>query len=187
MDCFAISARRILCVSKFVVMEIICREPQRPDGGALHRLVGENRGLDVNSAYLYCLLAEHFRGTCVVAEYDETLCGFVSAYRLPHANDRLFIWQVGVSPAVRGKGIAFSMLNTLEQRPFFKDISEIQMTITPSNKASQALFHKWAEHLNSTLIQEPYLTEHDLGIHHEPEDLYRIFRVHSSNNSRKQS
>ncbi len=155
-------------------MDIACRTPTRPDGGALHRLVLESRGLDLNSAYLYFLLADHFRDTCVVALHNDSIRGFVSAYRLPGASDILFIWQVGVCPALRGRGVAFTMLQTLEQRPFFKAIRELQMTITPSNHASTALFRKWAAHLGAELTNEPYLTAADLGNGHEPERLYRI-------------
>ena len=155
-------------------MTITYRPPSKADGKSIHQLVRDSKTLDLNSAYLYFLLADHFRDTCVVAERDGRLIGFVSAYRLPARPDTLFVWQIGVDAGARGQGVASAMLRAYEQRPFFRGIRRIELTISPSNKASQALFQRWAERLGTTLDTQPYLTEDDLGASHEPEPLYSM-------------
>ena len=77
-------------------MTIHFREPRLEDGGRIHRLIERAGTLDLNSAYLYFLLADHFRSTCAIAEDGENLVGFVTAYRLPDNPDSLFVWQIGV-------------------------------------------------------------------------------------------
>jgi len=155
-------------------MSITYRPPSKSDGKSIHQLVRDSKTLDINSAYLYFLLADHFHDTCVVAERNGQIVGFVSAYRLPSRPQTLFIWQIGVAISTRGQGVASRMLQELEKRPFFEDVDEIQLTISPSNQASQALFHKWARRLDTTLNARPYLTEADLGNEHEPELLYSM-------------
>jgi len=155
-------------------MTITYRPPSLKDGKSIHQLVRDSGVLDVNSAYLYFLLSDHFRETCVVAESNGQLLGFTTAYRLPEDPSVLFVWQIGVSPAAQGQGVASAMLKTLEERDFFGAIREIQLTISPSNTASQALFKRWAQRLGTEITVREYLTEDDLGNGHEPELLYSM-------------
>ncbi|MGD9499837.1 diaminobutyrate acetyltransferase [Halothiobacillus sp.] len=159
-------------------MTLDYREPRLDDGARIHRMVLEAGTLDVNSAYLYFLLSDHFRDTCVIAESDSVPCGFLTAYRLPRAPDTLFIWQVAVHPDWRGRGVASGLLDALTQRAWFGDIRRIELTISPDNAASQALFRRWAARLERPLSVSPYLSSdmlnsgQDTG--HQPEDLYSI-------------
>lgn len=155
-------------------MTIHFREPRLEDGGRIHRLIQRAGTLDLNSAYLYFLLADHFRSTCVIAEKGEDLVGFVTAYRLPDNPDTLFVWQIGVDASARGQGVASRLLKTLEERDWFGDIKRIELTIAPDNPASKALFTRWAEKLGRSIRSEPYLSSELLGDGHQPEDLYVI-------------
>lgn len=155
-------------------MNIHYRPPSLEDGKSIHQLVLDSGVLDVNSAYLYFLLADHFGETCMVAESDDRLLGFVTAYRLPKDPAVLFVWQIGVSSEARGQGVASGLLEALQNQPFFDQIREIQLTISPSNKASQALFRKWADKLGTPIETRDYLTERHLGDAHEPELLYTM-------------
>jgi L-2,4-diaminobutyric acid acetyltransferase len=65
------------------VMETVSvrlRKPQPKDGASMWALVRDSRTLDLNSAYLYLLLSEHFANTCVIAENEQGIIGFVSAF-----------------------------------------------------------------------------------------------------------
>ena len=159
-------------------MTITFRPPSKDDGKSIHQLIRDSKTLDLNSAYLYFLLADHFRDTCVVAEEAGKLIGFASAYRLPRAPNTLFVWQIGVDGSARGKGIASRMLQDLETRPWFGEIEQIQLTISPSNSASRALFEKWAKSLGTSIETETYLTEADLGEGHEAEPLLTMNLKH---------
>jgi L-2,4-diaminobutyric acid acetyltransferase len=152
------------------------RAPSLGDGVAVSRLVRRCRPLDVNSHYLYLLLCHHFAQTCAVAEGDGEVLGFVSAYRPPQQLDTLFVWQVAVAPEGRGRGLASRLLDEVLQRPGCADLRFVEATISPSNAASQALFHSLARRLNTECRVSPLFTaECFSGIEaHEPEELYRI-------------
>jgi L-2,4-diaminobutyric acid acetyltransferase len=155
-------------------MNIIIRPPCLKDGAAITRLVKESQTLDVNSSYLYFLLAEHFSQTCAVAEVDGELVGFVTAYRLPKDSSKLFVWQVAVDSSMRGQGLAMSLLQDLTRRDWFGEIDQVLCTISPSNKASNALFAKLASAFKTQVHIEPFLTEAHLGGGHEDEPLVII-------------
>ncbi|HZJ81490.1 MAG TPA: diaminobutyrate acetyltransferase [Guyparkeria sp.] len=155
-------------------MAIRFREPRLEDGARVHQLVKRAGTLDLNSAYLYFLLADHFRSTCALAENGQDLVGFVTAYRLPDNPDTLFVWQIGVDASARGQGVASGLLETLQGRDWFGDIKRIELTISPDNPASKALFTRWAEKLGRSIRHEPYLSSELLGDDHQPEDLYVI-------------
>lgn len=150
-------------------MKLNIRPPSLNDGAAIARLVSQSKTLDVNSTYLYFLLADHFASTCAVAELGDEVVGFVTAYRLPDQPDVLFVWQIAIAANMQGKGLALALLESLTQRNWFADIKAVQCTISPSNEPSNALFAKWARHLGAQLCVEPYLTTQQLGAGHEAE------------------
>ncbi|WP_322630080.1 diaminobutyrate acetyltransferase [Halothiobacillus sp.] len=155
-------------------MTIAYREPCLSDGARIHQMVLRAGTLDVNSAYLYFLLADQFHATCALAESDTELVGFLTGYRLPDAPDTLFVWQIAVDPNMRGRGVASGLLHALETRPWFAEIKRIELTISPDNPASRALFARWADSLNKPIHQKPYLSTELLGDGHQPEDTYWI-------------
>ena len=109
-----------------------------------------------NSAYLYLLLCRDFADTCLVAERDGKLVGFVSAYRLPSDPTVLFVWQVGVAVSARREGLALGMLRRLVRKfTQFSNSSDsirfVEATVSPSNVASRHLFESLARGLDSQL------------------------------------
>ncbi|MGA7802718.1 MAG: diaminobutyrate acetyltransferase [Gammaproteobacteria bacterium] len=151
------------------------RKSTLQDGPGVWSLVKNSGVLDVNSSYCYLLLCQDFADTCVVAEMDGKLVGFVTAYRPPTRNDVLFVWQIGVDGAARGRGVASTLLDTLLSLDACRDISYIETTISPSNGPSRALFQSLARRL------EVEIAEHDGFAKelfpeggHEPEHLFRL-------------
>jgi diaminobutyrate acetyltransferase len=140
------------------------------DGPLLHQLVVEGGGLDVNSPYAYVLGARFFGGTSVVAEGPEGPVGFVLALRPPDRPETLFVWQVGVAPAGRGRGLGLTMLRWLvdEVCP-----THLEATVTPSNTASRRLFAALARDLDAGLEVDRWVDGDQLA-GAEPEDLHRI-------------
>lgn len=134
--------------------------------------------LDVNSVYAYLLVGEHYSQTSVVAEVGDQLAGFISAYCPPSKPETVFVWQVGVAEAGRGKGLATRMLYEILNRPACEDVRYLDTTVGPSNEASMALFRGFARKLD-TLCEEEELFGSELfgsddGEPHEPEILFRI-------------
>jgi L-2,4-diaminobutyric acid acetyltransferase len=151
------------------------RLPKLEDGKAVHELIQRCPPLDVNSSYNYFLLCSHFRDTCVVAEANERLVGFLSAYIIPGRPETLFAWQVAVDETARGQGLAGRMLSHVLERPFCADVSTLETTISPSNLASRSVFQRYAENHQAPSSEETFLeVSHFGGEAHEEERLIRI-------------
>lgn len=139
------------------------------------RLARSTRLLDLNSPYCYLILCKHFTDTCVIAEQDREVVGFVTGYRPPTNIYTVFIWQIGVSEAARGKGLGTAMLLSLLQRNSCRNVSHLEATVTPSNVVSKRMFQSLARQLSTQLSEKRFFGSEcfpDSG--HEPEDLVRV-------------
>jgi len=152
--------------------KITFREPTVKDANSIWNLVKNNKPLDENSKYLYVLLCHEFSKTCVVAEYDSKIIGFVSAFVSPKNPDTLFVWQVAVDKNYRNKGIAKDMVT--KSLSSFNSVMYVEATVTPSNKASLKFLHNFADSYDAPFSKNPLFSSEVLGSGHEPEDLVRI-------------
>ncbi|MFT0533474.1 diaminobutyrate acetyltransferase [Castellaniella hirudinis] len=151
------------------------RPPRWADGPALHALVSQCPPLDLNSVYLYLLLAEHFPQTCILAEDEHGIVGMVSAYRPPGRDDVLFVWQVAVQARARGQGLGGRMLRRLLARPPLRAVRWVETTVGPGNHASRRLFARLADRLAAPLTESPLFEAALFGADaHEAEPLLRI-------------
>lgn len=151
------------------------RQPVPEDGPRITRLIAECPPLDGNSAYCNLLQCSDFAGTCVVAECDGDLVGWISAYRPPAQPERLFVWQVAVAARGRGIGLAARMLDSLLTRPEVHGVSELVTTITQDNAASWALFEAFARRHGARIERSPrFEREAHFGGAHDTEWQARI-------------
>lgn len=135
------------------------RKPMAKDGAEIWKLVRACRPLDENSMYCNMLQCDHFADTCVVAELAGEVVGWVSAYVMPNEPDTLFVWQVAVSGAARGRGLGAVMLQSILNRPPCESVARVQTTITADNEASWALFRKFARLRGADINVEAYYTQ----------------------------
>ncbi|WP_416148319.1 diaminobutyrate acetyltransferase [Salipaludibacillus sp. HK11] len=162
-----------------VTIPVTLRKPKIEDGGNVWRLIKNTEVLDLNSAYYYLILCKYFQNTCVVAESDQRVVGFVSAFVHPDNPNVLFVWQVAIDESQKGKGIASSLLEELINREECSNINIIEMTISPSNKASRGLFEKLAKKLETKMIEtEAISPEIFPNENHESEQTYQIGPFH---------
>ncbi|TVR42105.1 MAG: diaminobutyrate acetyltransferase [Planctomycetota bacterium] len=148
------------------------RAPTISDGPALHSLIAACPPLDVNSAYAYHLIGWHHSDTSIAAEDDEGLVGAVTAYRHPKHPQTLFVWQVAVHERGRGQGLAVRMMESLLAR--LPEITRLETTIGPSNRASHALFTRLADNFESQIHCEALIPAEACGLGHEAEDLVSV-------------
>jgi len=156
------------------------RHPCVEDGARVHALIAACPPLDTNSLYCNLLQCSHFAEWALLAEVsgapqDALPAGFISAYRV--RPDTLFVWQVAVADAARGKGLASAMLAALTareaQRP--EGLRTIETTITPDNAASWGLFRRLATRLAAGTEELPCFDRHQhFAGSHESELLLRI-------------
>jgi L-2,4-diaminobutyric acid acetyltransferase len=151
------------------------RPPLLADGKAVHELIKRCPPLDVNSSYNYFLLCSHFRDTCAVAEANDRIVGFLSAYLIPARPQTLFVWQVAVDEAARGIGLAGRMLEQVTTRPVCAGVTTLETTISPSNRSSRRVFERFAEKHQAPSCEETFLEAGHFGAEaHEEERLIRI-------------
>ncbi|MHC5652417.1 diaminobutyrate acetyltransferase [Stappia sp.] len=138
--------------------DITLRKPRAEDGAAIWRLIGSCAPLDENSMYCNLLQCDHFADTCVLAERasDGEVLGWVSGYLLPDDPETLFIWQVAVSDAAKGKGLAKRLLAEALDRDACSDVRRMKTTITADNAASWGLFTSFARRQGGVLDREPH-------------------------------
>lgn len=140
---------------------ITYRKPTKNDGAAVWRLIADSGKLDENSMYCNLLQCDHFADTCILAEMDGEIVGWISGYLQPGDRETLFIWQVAVSETARGRGIAKSMLRNLAMRRECRNVSRLGTTITKDNDASWALFRSFAKSSGAVLTHEPHFKSQD--------------------------
>lgn len=139
----------------------ILRKPEGEDGSAVWGLVRECKPLDENSMYCNLIQCDHFSDTCVVAELDGDVVGWVSGHVVPGEPDTVFVWQVAVSEKARGLGLGTRMLSKLMARDACKNVTKLKTTITKDNDASWALFRRFAEKRGGTLSSQAHFKKDD--------------------------
>lgn len=155
------------------------------DGAKMWKLVRQCGVLDVNSCYAYLLFCRDFSATTLVADADEGLLGFVTAYIPPPRPEAVFVWQIGTAPAARRKGVGKALLRALLRCDACKDVRFLEATVTPSNTASARLFQSIADEFGADFNVGPGFAASDFDpadgdapdeevASHEPEDLVRI-------------
>ena len=140
---------------------VIFREPVDTDGAAVWELIRDSKPLDENSMYCNLIQCDHFAETCVVAELDDEIVGWISAYIKPSEPETVFVWQVAVSEKARGMGVGSRMLAELLGREACRDVTTLQTTITRSNKASWALFSRFCDRVDGDMDHEPHFTREE--------------------------
>ncbi|WP_235952584.1 diaminobutyrate acetyltransferase [Alterinioella nitratireducens] len=133
----------------------LLRKPESEDGAAIWELVRDCKPLDENSMYCNLVQADHFADTCVVAELDGEIVGWISGHMIPD-QDELFVWQVAVSPKARGLGLGKTMLLDLTRRDVCDGATHLKTTITKDNAASWGLFRGFARAIGGELSDTPH-------------------------------
>ncbi|MDK2820837.1 MAG: L-2,4-diaminobutyric acid acetyltransferase [Clostridia bacterium] len=121
------------------------------------------------------MLCKYFPDTCVVAETEGKIVGFVSAFCPPDKPDVIFVWQVAVDESQRGKGLGTALLKELLRRTACAKVHYLETTITPSNIPSRSLFTGLARDLDVNCdVSECFSEDLFPGEKHEAELMYRI-------------
>lgn len=145
--------------------------PTTADGAVMWEIVSASPFLDVNSRYAYALWCRDFAATSIVARLDDRVVGFVTGYVRPEQPDTLFVWQVAVDEAARGKRAASTMLDDLVARV---GVPYLETTVTDDNAASLAMFAGLAKRTGTSMERTEQFGETELGTEHDPEYFYRI-------------
>lgn len=144
------------------------------DGAAIWRMIGEAGTLELNSAYFYLVFATDFGDTCLVAESEGKVVGAIVGYRPPREPEAAFVWQIGVAPSMRGRGLGKTMLMRWLELPGVSNARWMTATISDDNEASRRLFESAARELGVGCDVLPHFTEELFPADHPAEPIYRI-------------
>jgi len=162
-------------MSQASTSEVQLRAPNTEDGQRVWQLIKACPPLECNTEYAYLLLCTHFKGTCAIAELEGELVGCVLGYTLPERPEVIFVWQVGVAEAGRGRGLGKALLKYLLLQDACREVTWLETTVSPSNTASRKLFEGLARDLKTDISEEALFSlEHFSGSEHEEERLLRI-------------
>ncbi|MET9027134.1 diaminobutyrate acetyltransferase [Nocardia sp. NPDC004168] len=153
---------------------VVLRTPRLGDGAPMWRIAKNSAVLDVNSSYAYLMWCRDFAGTSVVAESDGRVVGYVIGFVRPQAPDTVFVWQIAVDRAQRGRGIGAELLHTLLNSVAAQGVSVLETTISPDNAGSIALFTSVAAARGAEVTKRHLFDAGVFPDSHAPEDLYRI-------------
>lgn len=129
----------------------------------------------MNSSYAYLLLCDSFRDTCVVARGSGSeLAGAALCLRRPRQPDALFVWQIAVRSSARGAGLGVALLTQVMNAPACRGVRFVEAHVAPQNRASEALFQKFARLRQAPLVFEEGFAANDFPDAHAAERLVRI-------------
>ena len=121
-------------------MKIDIRKAREEDFLAVYRFVSSCPPLEKYFEHFYKIMLRYFQNTCFIAEEGGEIVGFLMGFVSPVHESTYFLWQVGVSPATRGKGVGKLLLKAAENHLKEMDIRKIEVTVDPENEPSLRLF-----------------------------------------------
>lgn len=151
--------------------EVLIRPLRTSDGAALWQLTRDSQVLDLNTSYYYLLWSRDFGNTSVLAERAGEPIGFVTGYMRPDDPKTLMIWQVAVSEAARGIGLASRLLDEVIDRTGAR---ALETTVTDDNVGSKAMFASLAKRRNAEHVVTELFTPDMYPDSHDTEYLHRI-------------
>jgi L-2,4-diaminobutyric acid acetyltransferase len=154
--------------------DLLLEAPGGDDGREMWRIARDTQVLDVNSPYSYLLWCRDFADSSVVARDGDRVCGFITGYIRPRSAVTLFVWQVAVDQAYRGRGLAKRMLDYLGDRMVAEGRHYLDATVTPDNIPSSRLFEAFARDRGCAVERRTLFTTEQFPRGHQPEVLFRI-------------
>lgn len=97
--------------------------------------------LDVHTPYTYWVLSHMFRDGCFVALAGDSPVGFATSVI---EGGRALLWQVGVLKSHQGRGISYSLIDSVATHARNRDCTKLELSISPENTRSLDAFRSFA-------------------------------------------
>lgn len=118
------------------------RKADEKDFLSVYNFVSRCKPLENYSEHFYKIMLRYFGNSCIIAEFNDEIVGFVMGFRSQVDNDKFFLWQIGVFSYHRGKEIGKMLLEKFEKVAKELGCKKIEVTVDPENIPSQKLFEK---------------------------------------------
>lgn len=119
----------------------ICSPTER-DAAEVCRFVASSPPLENHPEHFYRIMLRYFGETCLVVRCGETITGFLLGVISGTLPDTYFLWQVGVAPFLRKKGMGAKLVARAEKKAKAYGCERIRVTIDPGNTPSRKLFER---------------------------------------------
>ncbi len=106
----------------------------------LYELIGEIEGIVQHPTHFYKIMITYFGNSIPIVSLNGRIVGFLLGFVSQTDPDEFFIWQLGVSPQHRGKGIAGKIMDYTLSIATESGCRRITATVETTNKPSQLLF-----------------------------------------------
>jgi L-2,4-diaminobutyric acid acetyltransferase len=106
----------------------------------VYNFVSNCKPLENYSEHFYKIMLRYFQNTCYLAKFENKIVGFVMCLRSQVEKNKLFLWQIGVSPDYREKRIGEKLLKEVEKQAKEIGCIIVELTVDPENIASQKFF-----------------------------------------------
>jgi L-2,4-diaminobutyric acid acetyltransferase len=131
------------------VDEIVFKNPIKSDAPKMFSCLGLIPELEKNSIYMYMLFCDIFKETSMIAMEGEQVVGAAIGFLMPSDPKNYFMWQLGVLPQWRQKGLATDLVRALLKSPGLSAIDWLSCTVEADNIAIMTTFRRLAESLDT--------------------------------------
>lgn len=152
--------------------ELMIRQVQPEDAALLRELARRCPPLDVHTHYTYWVIARYFGKNSFIAEQDGRGAAYITSVE---NNDTLLIWQIGITEALRGRGLSFELIDRVVTAARQAGKS-VQVTIDRQNLPSNGAFRSYCRKKGYVLRRVGQLSLRDplLPSFAEDEEIYEI-------------
>ncbi len=120
------------------------RNCEETDVDEIRKFVKRSKPLDLHTVFAYWILFKYFDDTCFVLEEGGRIIGFVSGVISSKQPEILYLWQIGIDPAYRGRRHAEALIKKEVEIARVKGCRCLQVTIAPDNAPSYNTFSRFA-------------------------------------------
>jgi L-2,4-diaminobutyric acid acetyltransferase len=138
--------KKVAQVKKMKKSAFRIRNAEEGDFLAVHRFVSGCKPLEPYQEHFYKIMLRYAGNTCLILEdCDEKgqIAGFVMGFiSQRHTPSTYFLWQIGISSSVQGRGLGKELVREIEKRMTKMGCRRIELTIDPENHPSRKLFER---------------------------------------------
>jgi L-2,4-diaminobutyric acid acetyltransferase len=140
----------------------VIRNIEPSDADILQTFVSKCPPLDPHTLFTYWVLAR-YQPTYGFAAQDLNgeVIGLLTAIASSNNDETVYVWQIGVAPAVRGNGLAQDLLHELNMAALQNRRRLLEVSIDSHNQESYRLFHAFARAQSAALEVVDVLELHD--------------------------
>jgi|SRR5665213_243848 len=154
--------------------DILYGRSQENDTDAIFKLVPELPPLTPHTRYTYWNLFRNFGNTCFIATAKNRPVGFITSHPTTTPSNEWFIWQAGILPEYRGRGLIDELQDRVVNVARESGAVAISTSIEADNPRSFGAFNRMATRLGTTMEEIDRFNLDPEGDNESPEILYRI-------------